>query len=341
MRGFVLADKDKKKTGTPGKDKSGKAIIKKDSASGKTGKSGLPVQKIAGSPPAPKKKPAKTGKLPAPVKKGTVPSKKEKPTPPAKKPPVDDVEPEALERGDHPMSVVDHLTEMRSRLLVSLIVVVVCTVAGFYFSDYLMHLINAPFAQTGQKLNLFKIFEGVTLRIKAAVLCGLLLSLPLIVYQIWKYIFPAVEKGDRMFLRITLVAAILLFYGGIAVTYIFIPMAITTLLEFAPAGMNITNNATEYLNFFMLLSLSMGVVCELPIIMLVLTKIGIVSPSFLISKRKHAIVLIWIAAAFITPPDPLSMTILAIPLMLLYEISIFISKFIVIRKIKKEMEENA
>jgi len=73
--------------------------------------------------------------------------------------------------------------------------------------------------------------------------------------------------------------------------------------------------------------------------MLVLTKIGIVSPSFLISKRKHAIVLIWIAAAFITPPDPLSMAILAIPLMLLYEISIFISKFIVIRKIKKEMEE--
>ena len=237
------------------------------------------------------------------------------------------------------MSVVDHLSEMRSRLLVSLIVIVSFTVAGFYFSDYLMHVINAPFAQTGQKLNLFKIFEGITLRIKTAVLCGLLLSLPLIVYQVWRYIFPAVEKGDRMFMRITLVAAVLLFYGGLVVTYIFIPMAITTLLGFSPEGMNITNNATEYLNFFVLLSLSMGIVFELPIIMLVLTKIGIISPSFLIAKRKHAIVLIWIAAAFITPPDPLSMAILAIPLMLLYEISIFISKFIVIRKKKKELEE--
>ncbi|HPB81765.1 MAG TPA: hypothetical protein PK200_06975, partial [Spirochaetota bacterium] len=84
-----MADKDKKKTGTPGKGKSDKTIKKKDSASGKTGKSGLPVKKTAGSSPAPKKKPVKTGKLPAPVKKGTVPSKKEKPSPPVKKPPVD------------------------------------------------------------------------------------------------------------------------------------------------------------------------------------------------------------------------------------------------------------
>jgi len=370
-----LAEKDEKKTGAPKKEKTDTPKKKKNTGAGKTGKTGSSAKKPAVKSSAPKKpstpkKPAaakkktvpkktkkrvpakkdtpgnstnvynpKTRKPPAPVQQDTSLSKKAKPSPPVKKPPEEDVEPEALERGDHPMSVVDHLSEMRSRLLVSLIVIVVCTVAGFYFSDYLMHIINQPFAQTGQKLNLFKIFEGVTLRIKAAVLCGLLLSLPLIVYQVWRYIFPAVEKGDRMFVRITLVAAVLLFYGGLVVTYIFIPMAITTLLGFSPEGMNITNNATEYLNFFVLLSLSMGIVFELPIIMLVLTKIGIISPSFLISKRKHAIVLIWIAAAFITPPDPLSMAILAIPLMLLYEISIFISKFIVIRKKKKELEE--
>jgi len=97
--------------------------------------------------------------------------------------------------------------------------------------------------------------------------------------------------------------------------------------------MQSTIGAEDYLSFLLVMTLAMALVCELPIIILVLTRIGIISPQFLITKRKYAIVVIWIAAAIITPqPDPLSQAMVAVPLMIFYEISILISKFVVTRK---------
>lgn len=269
--------------------------------------------------------------------------KKKKAHPPAK--PADDtgdleVDPEALSRGDNPMTLVGHLHEMRSRLLIALGSIVVVMIAGFFFSDYIMWVINRPFLATGQKLNLFTLFEGFTLRLKSSLFASLLICLPLIIYQVWKYIEPAVNRNDRLMMRLTLVFTGLLFYAGVAFTYFFLPVAIMALMAFAPPDMLITNNATEYFNFFVMTAIILGAVFELPIVMLLLTKMGIVSPAFLVGKRKYAIVLIWILAALVSPgPDPLSQALLAVPLMLLYELSIVISKIIVRRKKKKELAE--
>jgi len=273
-----------------------------------------------------------TGKKPAIVKKK-----------PARPDPVeenDHVDPAALERGDNPMSLVGHLDEFRSRFLVSLITIVVITLGAFFFSDYLLDVLNRPYLATGQKLNIFNLIDGFLLRLKSAFIAGILLGFPVIIYEIWKYIVPAIDKKDRFFSRMSLIAAVLLFYSGITLTYFALPFAVKALLAFTPTDMVNTINANQYLSFVLLFCLAMGAVFELPIVILVLTKIGFVSPSFLISKRKYAILLIWVLAAIITPTvDPLTQSLVAVPLMLLYELSIIISRLVVVRKKKRELAE--
>lgn len=249
-------------------------------------------------------------------------------------------DPEAIERGDRPMTLVEHLSEMRSRLLIILASLLIVMLIAFGFSDYLLALISRPFTTSGQKLNLFTLFEGFTLRLKSSLFASALICLPLIVYHIWKYIEPAINRNDRTIVRVTLLSSIFLFYAGTVFAYFFLPLAIIALMGFAPPDMLITNNATEYFNFFLMTSLILGAIFELPIVILLLTKMGLISPVFLTSKRKYAIVIIWIIAAIASPgPDPLSQALLALPLMLLYEISIVISKIMVRRKKKRELAE--
>ncbi len=252
-----------------------------------------------------------------------------------------EVDPDALRRGDKPMNIVDHLDEFRSRLLIVLVTIIVLTVLGFYFSDILLDAINKPFLESGYKLNIFNLVEGFVLRIKASFIMGLLIGLPLLVYHVWQYIKPAIDIDNRKFAVYSIAAAVILFYAGLSATYFYLlPLSIKVLLSFTPPDMENMINASKYFNFAILFAVAIGITFEMPIIIMILTRIGIVSPSFLISKRKYAIVLIWIFAAVITPTtDPLTLTLVAVPLMLLYELSIVISKFIVIRKKRKELSQ--
>lgn len=254
---------------------------------------------------------------------------------------ADAYDPGAAGRGDSPMSIVGHLDELRSRFIATLITVTVITLGSFSISEYILNILNRPYLDTGMKLNVFTLTEGFILRLKASLIIGILAGLPVIVYEIWKYIYPAIEIRDRKFIARSLIAAILLFYAGIAFTYyLILPVAVQMFISFTPPEMTNTTNATNYLSFIILFGLGMGLIFEMPIIIMILTKIGIITPQFLISKRKYAIVLIWIIAAIITPPDVLSQIIAGVPMMILYELSIIISKIIIIRKKKKELENN-
>ncbi|MFW5752200.1 MAG: twin-arginine translocase subunit TatC, partial [bacterium] len=252
----------------------------------------------------------------------------------------DYIDPDAAERGDEPKSVVTHLDEFRSRLMYSLLAIIIVSLGSFFFSEYILDFINRPYLATGYKLNVFNLTEGFILRLKAAFIAGIFVGLPVIVYHLWRYILPAINKQDRKFARLSIIAAIILLYGGMAFTYFFIlPFAVKMLLSFTPVEMTNTIGASKYLSFVLLFSLGMGIMFELPIIIMILTRIGIVSPAFLISKRKYAIILLWIISAMITPPDVLTQSMIAVPLMLLYELSIIISKMMVKRKKKKELEK--
>jgi sec-independent protein translocase protein TatC len=241
----------------------------------------------------------------------------------------------AKERGDKPMSIVGHLNELRSRLIISLVSITVITLAGFFFfSDYILAVINKPFLKTGLKLSVFSLSEGFVIRAKAALIAGIFVCFPIIIYEIWKYIVPAIGKRDRRFIGGSVVASVFLMYSGIVLTYFFLlPIAIKMLLSFTPENMNNIIEAGKYLSFVFLFCLAMGFMCELPIIIMILTKLGIITPEILIKKRKYAIVLIWIIAAIFTPgPDILSQALVAVPIMLLYELSIIISKIMIKRK---------
>lgn len=251
------------------------------------------------------------------------------------------IDPEAASRGDTPMTVVGHLDEFRSRILIILGVLIALTFINFFFSEHIVNYINKPFLSTGNKLNVFKLTGGFIIRLKASAAMAILMTFPFIIFHIWRYIVPAIDKKDRMFSRLTIVSSVLLFYAGVAfVFFLLLPLMIGVLLSFIPSEMLSTIGADDYLSFIFLLCLGMGLVFELPIIILVLTRIGIITPALLISKRKVALVIIWVLAAIITPPDPLSQSLVAVPLMFLYELSILISKFVVIRKKKKEILES-
>lgn len=250
---------------------------------------------------------------------------------------VEEIDPAALARGDEPMSVVGHLDELRSRVLFVLASFMIITAIAFYFSDILVYYVNKPFLDSGNKLNIFTLIGGFMLKFKVSAAAAIFILIPMIIFQIWRFIVPAIERQNRTFSRLTIISAVLLFYSGAAfVFFILLPAAIKVMLSFVGPEMISTIGADDYLNFIIFSSLIMGVLFEVPVIILVLTRLGIVSPQFLIAKRKYAILIIWIIAAIVTPqPDPLSQSLVGVPLMLLYEISIIISKIVARRERKK------
>jgi sec-independent protein translocase protein TatC len=245
---------------------------------------------------------------------------------------------QSLIRGDNPMVITDHLDELRSRLIVIFGAIIFFTVAGLYFSEDLLHLMNKPFVESGHRLNIFTITGGFMLRLKASFGAAILISFPVIVFEIWRFIKPALSIEARFLSRITIMSSVLLFYGGIASVYFLIlPLSIKVLLALIGKDMVSTIGADDYLTFSIILSLAIGVLCEFPIVIMVLTRLGIITPYLLIRYRKHAIVAIWIIAAVVTPtPDPLTLSLVSIPLMFFYEISILMAKLIARRKAMKQ-----
>ena len=249
----------------------------------------------------------------------------------------DPVDPSALERGDKPMTIVEHLDELRSRIIKIIISFIILFFTAFYFSDALIAFINAPFEKTGHILNIFTLAGGIMVRIKISFAMTLLIMLPIILFQIWRFIVPAIERPNRFFSRTTIFSAIIMFYIGAGFVFLTFPLLVKLLLSFIDTSMNATISADDYLYFIFFLSIVMGLLFQLPIIMLVLTKMGLLTPYILIKNRKYAIIIILIVSAAVTGTDVFSLPLIAVPLMLLYEITILISKIMIIRKKRKEL----
>lgn len=250
----------------------------------------------------------------------------------------EDISPDAIARGDHPMSVIEHLDEFRSRFMKVFGVFIIVTCVAFYFSDAIVYYINKPFLSTNYQLHVFKLTGGFMIRFKASAAVAILVLIPYLLFHIWRFIAPAIGKTDRTYSRLTIISAVLLFYSGVAfVFFLLIPFTIKMFLSFIGTYMITTIGADDYLNMIFIFCLIMGILFEMPVIMLVLTKLGIVTPQLLITKRKYAIVIIWIIAAVVSPPDVISQILCGIPLMFLYEVSIVVSRLMMKRKKLKEL----
>jgi sec-independent protein translocase protein TatC len=237
----------------------------------------------------------------------------------------------AYERGDPPSSFTDHLSEFRSRLLTVLIAITITTLIPFMlFGEKVLSFLSKPYtnAMGTQSLYLFDITEPFTTQLKASLTVGLFAVVPIIIHQLWGFLRPAIDSDKRSFIRNIIIMAVFLFYAGAGLTFFYgIPFVIKTLQAFVIPEMKVMQGAGNYLSFTFLFCTIMGLVFEMPLVIMILAKLGIVTPQFLSSKRAFAVIAIWIGAAVITPTtDMLTQSLVAIPLMTLYEISIILAK---------------
>lgn len=224
------------------------------------------------------------------------------------------------------MSLVDHLQELRKRLIICIVVIVVASSACYFYAAELTHIITAP----AGKLYYMNPAEAFFAYLKVSVFAGFLLSLPVVLYQAWAFTVPALTHQERKASIVLVPVSVLLFFIGLTFSYyLVLPAGIRFFLGFATEELQPLFSLGEYLSFVISFLLPFGFIFELPLVVLVVAKLGLVSSKFLIAKRKIALVLSFVVGAVIAPsPDIISQTMVAVPLLVLYEISILIVKYI-------------
>jgi sec-independent protein translocase protein TatC len=231
---------------------------------------------------------------------------------------------------DSEMSFLDHLEELRWRIIYAIIGVVIGTIIAWLFIDQLVNLVLLkPARDAGADLQNLRPFGQLFLFVQISIISGIILSIPNIFYQLWSFISPALRGKEKKYILSIVIFSSFCFLLGIAFAYlVMLPMALKFAEQFGTEVIKNEFAIDEYMNIIISVMLAAGFVFELPMISFFLTKLGILTPAFMKKFRRHAIVIILFLAAILTPgADPVSQLILAIPLVLLYEISIFISKF--------------
>jgi sec-independent protein translocase protein TatC len=227
------------------------------------------------------------------------------------------------------MSFLDHIEELRWRIIYSLIGIVIFTIVAWVFINPLIEIVLLkPARDAHASLQNLRPFGQLFLYFQVAIIIGIVASIPNIFYQLWKFIAPALKKSERKYILRIVFFSTFCFLAGIAFAYfVMLPMAMKFAAQFGTEEIKNEFAIDEYMSIIISIMLSAGVVFELPMVSFFLSKLGILSPKFMRKYRRHAIVIIMVLAAILTPgTDPVSQVILAVPLVLLYEISIFISK---------------
>jgi len=243
---------------------------------------------------------------------------------------------------------ISHLEELRKRLIHSFIFLIIFFVGCYIFADHLYGFLVEPYAKvvkddgTDRRLIFTALQETFLTYLKVSFFAAFFVTFPFILMQIWKFIAPGLYKHEKVaILPYLILTPILFFLGGILVYYLIMPLAIKFFLSFESSGIS-TNlpiqleaKVNEYLSLVMKLIFAFGISFQLPVVLSLLARIGIVDSQFLKSRRKYVVVIIFAVAALLTPPDPITQIGLAIPLLILYELSIFSVKFIEKRNLKK------
>ena len=248
------------------------------------------------------------------------------------------------------LSFVSHLTELRSRLIKAFIFLLFSFVVCYIFSAEIYDFLVKPYSSAIIENNLDRrliftaLHEAFITYLKVAFFASFFITSPIFLTQIWKFVAPGLYKNEKKALLPYLIATPVLFiFGGLLVYYLVMPLAIEFFLSFesvANSGsiaIQLEAKVNEYLSLIMRLIFAFGISFQLPVILSLLARIGFIDSKFLKERRKYVVVIIFAAAALLTPPDPITQIGLAIPLLILYELSIFSVKIIE----KKVQEKNA
>ena len=243
---------------------------------------------------------------------------------------------------------ISHLAELRKRLIHSFIFLIIFFVGCYFFAEYLYGFLVEPFAKavkndgTERRLIFTALQETFLTYLKVSFFAAFFLTCPFILIQIWKFIAPGLYEHEKSAIIPYLVLTPILFLlGGMLVYYLIMPLAIKFFLSFESAGLS-TNlpiqleaKVNEYLSLVMKLIFAFGMSFQLPVVLSLLARIGFIDAKFLKQRRKYVVVIIFAAAALLTPPDPITQIGLAVPLLILYELSIF-SVSLIEKKIKEK-----
>lgn len=231
------------------------------------------------------------------------------------------------------MGFLDHLEELRWRLLKSLIGVGVVAVGCSYYSDFLVNeVLIGPLKRSSPNLILQNLvpYGQVSLYIQVVLFASVVLAFPILAYQIWQFVAPGLMPSERRAARFAVGFISLCFFSGIAFGYfVFLPISLTFFASFGSPLIQNNIAVGDYISFFLGTLLTSGVVFELPFVSYILSKMGFLTPAFMRFYRKHAIVVMMVIAAIVTPStDAVTMLVIAVPMVLLYEVSIWISAYV-------------
>lgn len=230
------------------------------------------------------------------------------------------------EPDDGSMSLIAHLTELRSRLIKCLLAVALGSGVGYCFVDEIMHYLTLP----AGKLYYMQPSEAFFTYLKVAVVVGFLLALPVIFYHIWRFFLPALTRTERMVLGVIVPASVVLFFIGLAFSFFLVlPAALRFFMGFGSSELEALFSVDKYFDFTIMFILPFGFVFELPLIITILGKMGILSSSFLGKHFRLVIFLSFILGAIITPtPDIFTQSMIALPMFLLYGVGYLIVRYI-------------
>jgi sec-independent protein translocase protein TatC len=245
---------------------------------------------------------------------------------------------------DHKMSLTEHLIELRKRIFRIVIILLIGFGACYYYKNLVFDIITKPLTKVLPK-NGYLIYTGLTeaffVYMKLAFFASLIITSPFILYQIWKFISPGLLLKEKKYVVPFVLSSTLLFISGVLFGYfIALPPAFEFFVSFNNQYLQAMISFGDYLSLFVTFLLGFGLSFELPIFIFFLAKLGIVNAKMLSKQRRYAILIIFIVAAILTPsPDALSQILMAIPLMFLYEISIFVARFAEKKKVNSENKE--
>ena len=249
-------------------------------------------------------------------------------------------------------SFTSHFIELRSRLIKSIIFILVIFIISYTFADHIYNFLVDPYAnavkddEISRRLIFTALHETFITYLKVAFFAAIFLGSPILLIQIYKFIAPGLYKNEKKALLPYLISTPILFLlGGILVYYLVMPLAIKFFLSFETVGSNNTlpiqleAKVNEYLSLIMRLIFAFGISFQLPILLNLLARTGVVNSIYLKKTRRYVVVIIFSVAAILTPPDPITQIGLAIPLLLLYELSIITVRFTEKKNKDKEKEE--
>jgi sec-independent protein translocase protein TatC len=260
------------------------------------------------------------------------PARENNPAKDSPPPPISDVlkEHDQEDAGEDGMSFIDHLEEIRWRLIKSGIALLTLTAICGFFADFLVNeVLIGPLTKSGPTIALQNLvpYGQISLYLQVVFFSGFVLSFPFLVYQIWKFVEPGLHLEERNASRFIILFITLSFFTGIAFGYfVFLPISLKFFAGFGSPLIRNNIAVQDYISFFLGTLLTAGIVFELPFISYVLSKIGLLTPAFMRFYRKHAVVTMLVVAAIVTPStDIVTQLVIAVPMILLYELSIWIS----------------